>query len=98
MVYTGACHISHVTCLLLLEDSHLCRVNTLTWMVPVDILVIRTLLEYFPPFSVRLDKCKILHSESEKLAINSAAHEMVSLCHSFHNNVGNLSLLLTHGI
>ena len=67
---------------LLPEEKHLCHVNTLTWQAPVDILVMRTLLECFPSDSAKLDKCKILHCESEKIAINSPPREMVSLYHS----------------
>ena len=78
------------------EEKHLCHVNTLTWQAPVDILVMRTLLECFPSDSVKLDKCKILYCESEKIAINSPPREMVSLYHSI-KTVNIIGLLLTHG-
>ena len=62
-----------------LPDKDVCNVDTLTWHAPVDILVMRTLLECFPFYSVKLHKCKILHRESEKITINSSPGEMVSI-------------------
>ena len=61
------------------ENKHLCHVNTLTWRAPVDISVMRTLLEGFVSGSVKLDKCKILHYESEMISINSPPIEMASI-------------------
>ena len=62
-----------------LPDKHLCHLDTLWWMTaPVDIRVMRTLLECFPSDSVRLDYCEILHCE-EKITITNPPAEMVSL-------------------
>ena len=62
-----------------LPDKHLCHLYTLVWWAaPVDILVMRTLLECFPSHSVRLHDCEILHCE-EKITITNPPAEMVSL-------------------
>ena len=62
------------------EDKHLCHVNTTRWEAPVDILVMRNLLEIFPSDSVKLVKCKILSEqcEADKITINNPPTEMVN--------------------
>ena len=64
---------------LLPEDKHLCHVNTLILEAPIDILLMRTLLECFPSDSVELETCKILPTQcdADKIVINKSPTEMV---------------------
>ena len=67
------------------EDKHPCRVNRMVWeRAPIDILVMRSLLEYFPTDSVEPRQCKIIHCESEKITINNPPAEMVNII--IHSN------------
>ena len=75
LVLRPSCELSDTP----LRDKHICHVNALTWRAPVDILVMRTLLECFTFDSVRLNKCKILYCEFEKIVSNNPPGEMVSL-------------------
>ena len=59
---------------------HQCHVNSIQWQQDVDPLIMRTLLDCFPPTSVTLQKCRVIPCEFKKIIINSPPREMVRPC------------------
>ena len=58
-------------------DNHICPISKLTWMAPVDILVMRTLLKCFTILTVEMESCRIMNCDTERVIFNRMPKQMV---------------------
>ena len=63
------------------EIRHICNVSTTTWTAPVDVIVMRSLLDILPSDTLRLKRCSILPCAENEITLNNSPDVMVNIIH-----------------